>query len=59
MDFNSSPFGKFIKSPLIRPIFTTDFDADGNPTPPLSDFRITDDSNFRITDSGNMRITDS
>ena len=58
MAFNLSVFGKFLKSPLVRSLFVTDFDADGNPTPPLSGFRKTDNSNLRITDSGNKRITD-
>lgn len=45
-------------NPLIRGLYTQDFDQGQDFPPPSSNFRITDNDRNRVTDNGNKRITD-
>lgn len=45
-------------NPLIRGLYTQNFDQGQDFPPPVSEFRITDDGDNRVTDSGDKRITD-
>jgi hypothetical protein len=59
MLFNNTnqPIGT-IRNPIIKSLFTQQFEQGGFPIPPETNFRITDSGNFRITDNDNNRITD-
>lgn len=46
------------KNPIIRGLYTNDFDEGQAFPPPGTSLRITDDNEIRITDGGDNRITD-
>ena len=45
-------------NPVVRGVFTQNFDSERAFPPPASAFRITDASELRVTDAGDKRITD-